>query len=125
MLRASKRNFGGQFLELTTWPTARLRRSNACPRGSSEWIDFCGTLDTQEEREHKERDVQRLGGVIGKRFVPDLRREFEKERSWIERRLRENRERLADDFSLATLGDSVPQMADQVSLFGDEGDEDD
>lgn len=63
--------------------------------------------------------------MIGKRFVPALRREFEKERSWIERRLRENRERLADDFSLATLGDSVPEMANQFSLFGDEGDEDD
>ena len=74
---------------------------------------FLEYLHEQEELEHKDRDLARLGGMVGTRFVPTLRRKFEKERNWIARRLRENREKLSDDFTIATMGDFATNVADQ------------
>lgn len=84
---------------------------------------FLRYLEEQEEAEHRGRDLGRRGGVIGRRFVPHLRSEFDKERNWIERRLRENREKLREDFSVARLGDFVADVDDQGFLFESEGEE--
>ena len=83
---------------------------------------FLEYLAQQEEREHREDDVGGLGGVIGRLFIPELRSEFDKERDWIERRLRENREKMRDDFSVATVGDIVGATT-QGLLFDSEDDE--
>ena len=85
---------------------------------------FLEYLQEQEELEYKDRDLVGLAGVVGTRFVPTLRSEFEKERNWIERRLRENRERLRDDFILATLGDFAADVAEQGALFESEAEVD-
>ena len=68
------------------------------------------------------RSLGGLGGVIGRLFIPELRSEFDKERDWIERRLRENREKMRDDFSVATVGDIVGATT-QGLLFDSEDDE--
>ena len=67
-----------------------------------------------------ERNVEEIGGVIGKRFVPELRLKFERERDWIGLRIQENREKLRDDFSVATLGDIVGIPGQDFLLDGDD-----
>ena len=84
---------------------------------------FLEYLKEQEDREHRECSVERLGGVIGRRFVPDLLGEFGQERDWIERRLLENREKLPEDFSVTTLGSPVSEVPGNPFLFEIEGDE--
>ena len=93
--------------------TARFERVNR----------FLEYLQDQEDREHRDRDLETLGGVIGKRFVLRLRSKFEKERGWIEHRLRENRERFRDDFAVATLGDVALDVTEQGTVFESESDE--
>ena len=79
---------------------------------------FLGYLNREEDAEHAGRDLAAAGGVIGQRLVPDLVASFERERTWIERRLRENRERVGDDVALVEPGDgSEADEAQQGSLF--------
>ena len=81
---------------------------------------FLEYLQDEEDREHTDGDLGTRGGVIGKRFVRRLRSEFGKERSWIERRLRENRERVRDDFAVAARGDVALDVAEHSTLFENE-----
>lgn len=75
---------------------------------------FLAYLDAEETREHQDRDLQALGGVVGERIVPGLTASFQKERASIETRLQRNRERYAEDVQL------VPDQEDeleQASIF--------
>jgi hypothetical protein len=58
---------------------------------------FLSYLNSEEEREQKEFDLARKGGIWSERFVPPIIEQIEKEVGWIERRLKENRERVLED----------------------------
>ena len=79
---------------------------------------FLDYLDQQEEREHQGKDLVARSGVIGKRIVPALKEGFQSERTWIERRVRENRERYSEDEPLAYLGDVA--LTDKWDPVGDD-----
>jgi hypothetical protein len=67
--------------------------------------DFVAYLHAEEEREQKEFDLQRRGGLWEEPFVPGIRKQVECEIAWIEERLRQNRERFAGDIRFGIDGD--------------------
>ena len=81
---------------------------------------FLNYLAFEEDGEFESLSLAETGGLLGERIIPSLQTEFERERAWIERRLRENRERYSDDLNV-TLGDA----AAFEELFGSESEEED
>jgi hypothetical protein len=63
---------------------------------------FLKYLLAEEQREQKEFDLQQRGGIWAEPFVPAIAAQIENELSWILRRLKENRERFAEDIRIAT-----------------------
>lgn len=58
---------------------------------------FLAYLREEEEREESEFELSVRGGIWTEPFVPAIQGEIEKEIAYIERRLRENRERFAEE----------------------------
>lgn len=83
---------------------------------------FLAYLQTEEENEHVGRDLA-ARGVVGERIVPGLLESFRRERTWIEGRLRYNRERFAEDLELISEADAEREQLEQASLFDDDSDE--
>ena len=54
---------------------------------------FLDYLNKEEETERKEFELDKYKSPIAQPVVQEIREQFEKEEKWIERRLRENRER--------------------------------
>lgn len=73
--------------------------------------DFLDYLQAEEQREQKEFDLQRRGGLWAELFVPGIREQIEREIAWIERRLKENRERVADDIRIYIDGEESSELA--------------
>lgn len=84
---------------------------------------FIEYLREQEDREHREFSLQNIEGEIGRRFVPDIRKEYQKEREWIEFRLQRNREKSRDGYSVATMGELGLNAINQEIYFDSEGDD--
>jgi hypothetical protein len=61
---------------------------------------FLQYLGGEEERERKQFDLHRQGGIWGEPFVPAIAAQIDSELTWILRRLKENRERFAEDISI-------------------------
>jgi hypothetical protein len=76
---------------------------------------FLAYLDKEERAEHHGRDLAALGGVVGERIVPELMAGFEKERAWIEGRLKQNREREREDIEIVSPADG--EQLEQASFF--------
>jgi hypothetical protein len=73
---------------------------------------FVDYLVREEESEAKEFDLSRRGGIWAEPFAPAIKEDIEQEIAWIERRLRENRERFGDDDRVEIVGPSS-----QAGLF--------
>ena len=58
---------------------------------------FLDYLLKEEEYEQEQFDLIKRGGIWANPFVPRIREQIEREISWIQRRLAENRERFAED----------------------------
>jgi hypothetical protein len=83
---------------------------------------FLDYLRRQEEAERAQLGLDNMTGPIVERIVPDIVAAFEEQRQWIERRLRENRERYADDpFMAADLSGDLD--ADDEVVFVEEAHE--
>ncbi len=78
---------------------------------------FVEYLRSEEEREFAEFDLGRRGGPWGALLIPQLSTSVEREIAWIDRRLKENRERFVDD--LKYLGSED----EQVHAFDDPDEE--
>jgi hypothetical protein len=76
---------------------------------------FLEYLTKQEDAERKRYSLQGVKGAIGEAFVPEIRREYDQQRTWIRGRLRENRERYAEDldFGGATMADDGADESDK------------
>lgn len=61
---------------------------------------FLDYLLSEEQREEKEVDLQKRGGIWAESFVPAIRSQVEREIEWIRTRLEENRERYAEDIHI-------------------------
>jgi hypothetical protein len=79
---------------------------------------FLEYLDAEEAREIAHFDLNRRGDVWQESFVPDIKQQIEKEIAWIERRLRENREKYDEDIALLT-DDEYTELLD-LTETGDE-----
>jgi hypothetical protein len=76
--------------------------------------DFLDYLEKEENKEISIFDLDRRGDVWSDSYVPDMKRQIEREIAWIERRLRENREKLEDDLQLSNevelgMGDIIEE----------------
>jgi hypothetical protein len=73
-------------------------------------ILFLKYLLVEEQREQSESDLQRRGGIWAEPFVPAIAAQIDNELSWILRRVKENRERFADDIRIAAekLDSEIP-----------------
>ncbi len=69
---------------------------------------FLSYLSKQEQNEQKEFSLNVRPGPLGQKFMPGIIAQYEKERDWIKRRIRDKAERQADD-SLELDG-KVPTM---------------
>ncbi len=58
---------------------------------------FLAYLKKEEDRERLEYSLTEAEGALGAVIVPAIQEQFAKERAWIERRVRENREKYEDD----------------------------
>ena len=86
---------------------------------------FLRYLRAQEEREHIEFSLPKRGGIWAAPIVPAIQERIEEEISYIERRLRENRERFAEELKFG--GDepgpaaAEDEAAEQLSFEGYSG----
>jgi hypothetical protein len=80
---------------------------------------FLKYLANEEERERKQFDLDRRGGIWEEPFVPGIAAQIESELTWILRRLKENRERFAEDIHIAD------EKADIGILDADDDEDDD
>jgi hypothetical protein len=86
---------------------------------------FLDYLTREEETERREFELDKYDSPIGQPVVQEIREQFEKEEKWIERRLRENREkfeeellvRVAEEEEAAILG-SEDSEADDAPAEG-------
>lgn len=85
--------------------------------------EFLDYLQAEEENEESEFDLRRRGGIWSEPFVPAIRKQIEREISWIERRLGENRERVADDIQFESEADDIGGIDIAASVLDEEGDE--
>jgi hypothetical protein len=83
--------------------------------------EFLDYLQKEEQREEKEFDLAKRGGIWAEPFVPMIRTQVEQETSWIDRRLKENRERFVDDIHFEAYADEASVVAFDE---GDSGEED-
>ena len=79
---------------------------------------FVSYLQAEEKREDLAFDLPRRGGVWGIPFMPLISESIEREITWIDRRLTENRERFIDDLQLAAELESLDETDEDVSYDG-------
>jgi len=93
---------GGSKTERTQVRFSRVRR----------FLDY---LANEEAREDALYGLSAKGDVWREPFMPELRAQIEKEISWIERRLRENREKFEDDIMIG--------VAEELNLSSEAADD--
>lgn len=71
---------------------------------------FLEYLSGQEQEERRRFGLDTLESIVAEPIVPGLRAEYERQRDWITRRLRENRERLAEAEPLSILGEEIAEQ---------------
>lgn len=84
--------------------------------------EFLDYLQREEEREQKEFDLARRAEIWSEPFVPKIRSQVEQEIGWIERRLRENREKYAQDIKFESDADETVIM-DIAAVADEDGDD--
>lgn len=83
--------------------------------------NFLAYLQVEEGREQTEFDLERRGGLWAVPFVPVIRAQVGNETAWIEQRLRENRERFADDLNVGIDGEEASDIPVSESEEDPEG----
>jgi hypothetical protein len=71
--------------------------------------NFMEYLRREEENEEVQFNLSNRGGIWAQPFVPGIRDQIEIEIGWIERRLKENRERFAEDIQWPVAQGDEPQ----------------
>lgn len=80
--------------------------------------DFLDYLQREEALEEREFDLVKRGGIWAEPFTLQIRDQIEREISWIELRLRENRERYAEDVRFEMEPDETDEM--DIAAVADE-----
>ncbi len=80
---------------------SKLERTQARFKRVREFMDY---LESEESREIGAFELDKRGDVWQQPLVPEIRQQIEKEFAWIERRLRENREKFDDDPATVVQG---------------------
>jgi hypothetical protein len=91
----------GQVDNLSDGEGSRLERTQVRFKRVREFLDY---LETEERREAAAFGLETRGDVWDQSFIPEIRQQIETEFAWIERRLRENRERFDDDLAIVAQG---------------------
>ncbi len=60
---------------------------------------FIEYLKKEEEHERAEFNLEHVGGVFADPIVPAIEEFYQRDKAWIEKRIRENRERYAEELS--------------------------
>jgi hypothetical protein len=120
-LERKLRSYVEQVDNLSDREDQKLERMRVRFSRAREFLDY---LQTEENREAAEFDLAKRGGIWAAPFVPRIREQIEREIAWIERRLKENRERLAEDIRFESDPDEPSIIDLGESETGDEeGDE--
>lgn len=82
---------------------------------------FLRYLSREEEEERARLGLDRLESMLAEPIMPPVVAQLSKERRWIERRLRENRERVAEDVVQAAQGESLEDSDGGSEPSGSEG----
>jgi hypothetical protein len=81
-------------------------------------------LEYLEKEEHRERGTYELNlqsGILGCNWISELRKVFDEQKSYISRRIRENRERFAEDFSSSIVSKSDDNFSNLIDSKEDAG----
>jgi hypothetical protein len=81
---------------------SKLERTQVRFKRVRSFLDY---LENEENRETAAFDLEWRGDVWKQPFIPEIRQQIEREFAWIERRLRENRERFEDDLAIEIQGE--------------------
>jgi hypothetical protein len=86
--------------------------------------EFLAYLEAEEAAEHKQFRLSDVEHVFGERIVPALWQRFDGETDWIERRIRENREKYAEEMAVEPLEEEARVLGLESRLSTDsEGEE--
>lgn len=69
---------------------------------------FLNYLYDEEQIEYKKYSLNKNKGILGELFIPDIKEQYLRERSWIDHRVREKAERQPDD--QLTLDEKMPDF---------------
>lgn len=73
---------------------------------------FLDYLESQESTERARFGLEKVSTALSVSIVSPIVQAFEEQREWIRKRLRENRERFAEDISVPTLEEELLEVAD-------------
>ncbi len=69
----------------------------------------------EENKEIVQFQLASTNGILGQNIVNSIIEQYESEREWIRKRIRENRERYADESIFKTLEEDTSQLATFIS----------
>jgi hypothetical protein len=115
----SLRTYVDQVDNLSDREDQKLERVQVRFSRVTEFLDY---LQREEQREEKEFELAKRGGIWAEPFVPTIRTQVEQEIAWIDRRLKENRERLADDIRFEPYADEASVIDVEEEESGEEDD---
>ena len=82
---------------------------------------FLDYLQAEEQGEQNSFDLPRSGGIWSEPVIPGIREQIEDGIAWIEKRLRENRERIAEDIKFNYDEEDAEVVSDREDLRNDNG----
>ena len=80
---------------------SKLERTEVRYMRVRQFLDY---LEKEEKREVAAFELEKRGDVWQQPFMPEIRNQIEREFAWIGRRIRENREKFADDVQIVVQG---------------------
>ncbi len=98
----------------------KLERTRARFARVEAFLDY---LEGEEAREKDLYQLEEVHGPIGRAIMPLIRRQFEGEREWIDRRLRENREKFEEEGSEEVLSEEAEMLELFQEVIQSEADE--
>ena len=82
---------------------------------------FLDYLQAEEQGEQNSFDLPKSGGIWSEPIIPGIREQIEDGIAWIEKRLRENRERIAEDIKFNYDEEDAEVVSDREDLRNDNG----
>ena len=71
---------------------------------------FLDYLKDEEDRERTSLQLDTVAGILSQPIVDSIREQYEREREWIRKRIKENRERYADETIFETLEEDALKL---------------